>query len=183
MFYIKVYDILSYIQKEDIIKKIFVLFITFFVFNAYAFDVSLLKNSSCEREPHISDNDDEQGTYYEEPYVYNCIIRNSKTIEVYKNFTDIITDEYIFDYRNVPEELSKDNITAAMKTFFPTYSNEQFGKEFLYNKNLYPVYRIKLIINNEKSFIVEITRTSAIYKYYVEEFNNIISVRQEIYPG
>ena len=30
-------------------KKIFVLLITFFVFNAYAFDVSLLKNSSCER--------------------------------------------------------------------------------------------------------------------------------------
>ena len=104
-----------------------------------------------------------------------CLLRGVERAE--------ITDEYIFDYRNVPEELSKDNITAAMKTFFPTYSNEQFGKEFLYNKNLYPVYRIKLIINNEKSFIVEITRTSAIYKYYVEEFNNIISVRQEIYPG
>ena len=70
-----------------------------------------------------------------------------------------------------------------MKAFFPTYSNEQYGKEFLYNKNLYPVYRIKLIIDNEKSFTVEITWTSAIYKYYVEEPNNIIRVRQEIYPG
>ena len=30
-------------------KKIFVLLITFFVFNAYAFDVSLLINSSGER--------------------------------------------------------------------------------------------------------------------------------------
>ena len=164
-------------------KKIFVLFITFFVFNAYAFDVSLLKNSSCEREPHISDNADEQGTYYDEPYVYNCNIRNSSMIDVYKNFAEIITDEYIFDYRNVPEVLSKDSITAAMKTFFPTYSKEQYGKEFLYNKGLYPIYRINLIINNEKSFKVEIKNSNAIYKYYVEEFNNVISVRQEIYPG
>lgn len=164
-------------------KKIFLLLITFFVFNAYAFDVSLLKNSSCEREPHISDNDDEQGTYYEEPYVYNCDIHNSKIIDVYKNFTEIITNEYIFDYRNVPEVLSKDNITAAMKAFFPKYSKEQYGKEFLYYKDLYPIYKIKLIINDEKSFTVEVTQTSAIIKYYVEQFNNVISVRQEIYPG
>lgn len=164
-------------------KKIFLLLITFFVFNAYAFDVSLLKNSSCEREPHISDNDDEQGTYYEEPYVYNCDIHNSKIIDVYKNFTEIITNEYIFDYRNVPEVLSKDNITAAMKAFFPKYSKEQYGKEFLYSKDLYPIYKIKLIINDENSFTVEVTQMSVIIKYYVEQFNNVISVRQEIYPG
>lgn len=164
-------------------KKIFLLLITFFVFNAYAFDVSLLKNSSCEREPHISDNDDEQGTYYEEPYVYNCDIHNSKIIDVYKNFTEIITNEYIFDYRNVPEVLSKDNITAAMKAFFPKYSKEQYGKEFLYYKDLYPIYKIKLIIIDEKSFTVEVTKMSAIIKYYVEQFNNVMSVRQEIYPG
>lgn len=51
-------------------------------------------------------------------------------IDVYKNFTDIITDEYIFDYRNVPEELSKDNITAAMKAFFQHIQMSSMVKNF-----------------------------------------------------